>query len=340
MESITQNEQINDLINTGTSLPPLLEIKDLAVSFGKDNSCLPVKGLDFSLKNGEVAGLVGESGSGKSLTAFSLMGLLPFGAKVIRGEILFKGKDLLLLSPKERRLLCGSSMGMIFQEPLTALNPVLTIGEQVAEIFRFKEKKSKAEAKELSYSLLSQVGLPNAKSAYFSYPHRFSGGMRQRVVIALALALNPDLVIADEPTTALDPTIALQIINLLQKLTKERKTGVLFITHNLRLLANLADKVFVMYAGLILEETTTGLNDPLHPYTRGLINALPPNPSEKSLKALIPIPGGAPGPMDYLPGCPFAPRCTERFEPCEKSLPPLIKLKDSSCKVRCFKYAE
>jgi oligopeptide/dipeptide ABC transporter ATP-binding protein len=266
------------------------------------------------------------------------MGLLPYGAKVKRGEILFKGQDLITLPPKERRALCGSSMGMIFQEPLTALNPVLTIGEQVAEIYRYKKGIAKKEAKELSYNLLTQVGLPNPKAAYTSYPHRFSGGMRQRVVIAMALALDPDLVIADEPTTALDPTIALQIIKLLHSLTSKRDTGVLFITHNLRLLTNLAYRVFVMYAGLILEETSSGLSDPLHPYTKGLINALPPNPSEKTQKTLIPIPGSAPGPMDYLPGCPFAPRCGDKFEPCEKSLPPLINIQNSSRKARCFKY--
>ncbi|MDR2459463.1 MAG: ABC transporter ATP-binding protein [Deltaproteobacteria bacterium] len=313
----------------------LLDIRNLSVAFGKGDY-LPVKGVDLILAKGEVAGLVGESGSGKSLAAFSLMGLLPFGARVPNGEIIFKGLDLIKLAPKERRALCGKQMGMIFQEPLTALNPVLTIGEQVSEIFRYHEHMKKKEARELSYELLSQVGLPNPKAAYSSYPHRFSGGMRQRVVIAMALALNPDLVIADEPTTALDPTIALQITRLLHKLTKERNTGVLFITHNLRILSSLAYKVFVMYAGLILEETGQFLKDPLHPYTRALVDALPPNPSEKSTKALIPIPGQGPGPADKFKGCPFEPRCTMSFAPCTESLPPLFKVDERS--VRCFRY--
>jgi oligopeptide/dipeptide ABC transporter ATP-binding protein len=323
---------------------PLLEVRDLAVGFGKGEGPLPVKGLDFSLRKGELAGLVGESGSGKSLTAFALMGLLPHGAGVRRGEILFKGTDLNLLPPKERRALLGARLGMIFQEPLTALNPVLTIGEQVSEIFRHKKGIPRKEARELSRELLAKVGLPNPKAALDDYPHRFSGGMRQRVVIAMALALNPDLVIADEPTTALDPTIALQIIKLLRDLTKGKDNGVLFITHNLRILEHLAHRVFVMYAGLILEETGSRLDDAIHPYTRGLINALPPNPSENTGKTLVPIPGSAPGPTEVLPGCPFAPRCAERFEPCEKSLPPLLEIAGSGGsgkyrgKVRCHKY--
>jgi oligopeptide/dipeptide ABC transporter ATP-binding protein len=331
-----------------------LEIRGLTLGFG-DGDYLPVRELGLSLDKGEVAGLVGESGSGKSLTAFGLMGLLPYGASVKAGEILFEGEDVLGLPAKKRRELCGAKMGMIFQEPLSALNPVLTIGDQVSEIFRIRLGMRKNEAKERSLALLARVGLPNPKAAYESYPHRFSGGMRQRVVIAMALALDPALVVADEPTTALDPTIALQIIKLLRDLTKERGTSVLFITHNLKLLAGLAEKVFVMYAGLVLEETRDGLRDPLHPYTVGLLEALPPDPSELvalgpgaqgapgpglgSRKAMVPIPGTAPQPSDRLPGCPFAPRCGERFEPCEKSLPGLFSLQGGR-RVRCFKYGQ
>jgi oligopeptide/dipeptide ABC transporter ATP-binding protein len=315
---------------------PLLEIKNFSLGFGTGNY-LPIKGLDLSLHKGEVVGLVGESGSGKSLTAFGLMGILPFGAVVRTGEIIFDGQNILKFKPERRRKLCGERMGMIFQEPLSALNPVLTIGDQVSECFSYNLKISKSEAKERSLTLLSQVGLPNPKSAYDSYPHRFSGGMRQRVVIAIALALNPDLVIADEPTTALDPTIALQIIKLLRDLTSMRGSSVLFITHNLRLLSGLSRRIFVMYAGLILEETAEGLKDPLHPYTVGLMNALPPNPSDRSGKTIVPIPGQSPSPRDILPGCPFAPRCKDRFEPCEKSLPSLLAL-EGGRKVRCFKY--
>jgi oligopeptide/dipeptide ABC transporter ATP-binding protein len=316
--------------------PPLLEIKDLAIGFGR-GSYLPVKGLDFRLEKGEVAGLVGESGSGKSLTAYGLMGLLPHGASFRRGEILFKGRDILNLPPKERRALAGRDMGMIFQEPLTALNPVLTVGEQVAEIFRARLGQGRREARESARALLSQVGLPNAAAALSSYPHRFSGGMRQRVVIAMALALDPDLVIADEPTTALDPTIALQIIRLLADMTSLKGAGVLFITHNLRILEGLASRVLVMYAGLILEETGAGgMSMPLHPYTRGLVAALPPRPSESAGKALVPIPGQSPGPLDELPGCPFAPRCPEREGFCYEGLPELLPAKGGG-RVRCFK---
>jgi ABC-type dipeptide/oligopeptide/nickel transport system ATPase component len=245
--------------------PPLLEIRDLAIGFG-EGAYLPVKGLDFRLEKGEVAGLVGESGSGKSLTAYGLMGLLPYGASFRRGEILFEGRDILKLPAKERRSLAGARMGMIFQEPLTALNPVITIGEQVAEIFRARLGQNRNKAKESALALLSQVGLPNPQTTYESYPHRSSGGMRQRVVIAMALALDPDLVIADEPTTALDPTIALQIIRLLHDMTSRRGTGVLFITHNLRILTGLASRMFVRDAGLILEEIgVKGFADPIHP---------------------------------------------------------------------------
>jgi oligopeptide/dipeptide ABC transporter ATP-binding protein len=315
--------------------PPLLEIRDLAIGFGS-GGYLPVKGLDFTLRKGEVAGLVGESGSGKSLTAYGLMGLLPYGALFKRGEILFKGRDILKLPAKERRALAGSSMGMIFQEPLTALNPVITVGEQVAEIFRLKLGQDRKEARESACALLAQVGLPNPASAYSSYPHRFSGGMRQRVVIAMALALNPDLVIADEPTTALDPTIALQIIRLLRDMTARRGTGVLFITHNLRILQGLACRIFVMYAGLILEETgENGITSPVHPYTRGLVAALPPNPSENEGKTLVPIPGQAPGPRDEMPGCPFAPRCPESAPACSEGLPELVPVAGGG-RVRCF----
>ncbi|MDR1038141.1 MAG: ABC transporter ATP-binding protein [Deltaproteobacteria bacterium] len=319
-----------------TPVPPLLEIKDLAIGFGS-GGYLPVKGLDFILRKGEVAGLVGESGSGKSLTAYGLMGLLPYGASFRRGQIIFKGSDILALPPRERRSLAGSSMGMIFQEPLTALNPVITVGEQVAEIFRIKLGHDRRQARESACALLSQVGLPNPRAAYSSYPHRFSGGMRQRVVIAMALALNPDLVIADEPTTALDPTIALQIIRLLADMTSQRGTGVLFITHNLRILHGLACRIFVMYAGLIMEETgERGMTDPVHPYTRGLVAALPPNPSQNEGKTLVPIPGQAPGPRDILPGCPFAPRCPEGEPRCSGSLPELLPVAGGG-KVRCFK---
>jgi oligopeptide/dipeptide ABC transporter ATP-binding protein len=280
--------------------------------------------VDFHLGRGEVVGLVGESGSGKSLTALSLMGLLPHGAGIETGEILFKGESLVSMPPGPRRALCGKHMGMVFQEPLTALNPVLTIGDQVSEIFRLRLGKTRAEAKIMALDLLRRVGLPNPEGAMGSHPHRFSGGMRQRVVIAMALALNPELVIADEPTTALDPTIASQIIRLLRDMSAERGCAVLFITHNLRILAHLARRVLVMYAGLIVEQMPGGgMSDPLHPYTRGLMSALPPAPSEKRPSRLVPIPGQPPSPLDRAAGCPFEPRCRERTKICGTLLPPM-----------------
>jgi oligopeptide/dipeptide ABC transporter ATP-binding protein len=303
----------------------ILKVRDLVVSFERGR-IKAVNGLNFDLESGQVVGLVGESGSGKSLTAFSLMGLTPYGAKRESGSITFKGLELTTLSPKERRELCGRQMGMVFQEPLTALNPVFTIGEQVAEIFRLRLNRKPKEAREMAVELLARVGLPNPSAAYKSYPHRFSGGMRQRVVIAMALALNPELVIADEPTTALDPTIASQIIRLLKDMIQERKTSVLFITHNLRLLTGLAQRALVMYAGVVVEETAADFSAALHPYSRGLIKALPPNPSQDTSRRPQAIPGGPPPPGFTPPGCPFEPRCAERLAICAQSLPPLRAL--------------
>jgi oligopeptide/dipeptide ABC transporter ATP-binding protein len=227
-------------------------------------------------------------------------------------------------------------MGMIFQEPLTALNPVYSIGEQVAEIFRIRARLPRTEARLRAIELLAQVGLPNPKGAYASYPHRFSGGMRQRVVIAMALALNPELVIADEPTTALDPTIAAQIIRLIKNLSAQRGSAVLFITHNLRILLGLAQRVFVMYHGLVVEELTN-FQDLRHPYSQGLWRALPPEPGRGAPRRLTPIPGQAPGPGEDIPGCAFAPRCQSAQEICRAQIPELKTFDpgDPSHRVRC-----
>jgi oligopeptide/dipeptide ABC transporter ATP-binding protein len=315
---------------------PILKVSDLAVSFGRGRFPA-VRGTDFEVLPGEFVGLVGESGSGKSMTALSLMGLLPYGASMDRGAIFFKGKDLGGLNHAQRRLVCGRDMGMVFQEPLTALNPVLTIGQQVAEIFRYRQGRSKKEARSLALELLAQVGLPNPRQALESYPHRFSGGMRQRVVIAMALAQNPELVIADEPTTALDPTIAAQIIRLLESMSKSRSTAILFITHNLRILTGLASRVLVMYAGLVVEEISGDFEAPLHPYTLGLTKALPPKPSAGEPVRLTPIPGQPPGPADRLEGCSFSPRCPKIMEIC-KTMEPSIKTTQNGRRVRCHLY--
>ncbi|MDR1395625.1 MAG: ABC transporter ATP-binding protein [Deltaproteobacteria bacterium] len=312
---------------------PILKVSDLAVSFGR-GAWPAVRGVDFELASGEVVGLVGESGSGKSMTAYGLMNLLPYGASLDRGSIVFQNQDLSSLAPKQRRALCGRHMGLIFQEPLTALNPVFTIGNQVAEIFRLRQGLSRSESRRRSLELLAQVGLPNPGSAFDSYPHRFSGGMRQRVVIAMALALSPELVIADEPTTALDPTIAAQIVSLIRRLSAQRGSAVLFITHNLRILTGLAARILVMYHGLIVEEISS-FDSRHHPYTQGLWQALPPEPGQQTGRRLIPIPGQAPGPAEIIPGCAFAPRCSKAEDKCRREKPELTALGEGR-RVRCF----
>jgi oligopeptide/dipeptide ABC transporter ATP-binding protein len=314
----------------------LLEIHNLGISFNR--GALPaVRDFSLTLRAGEMAGLVGESGSGKSVSALSLLGLLPRTAVMDAGELYFKGRDLRKTDPAVRRALCGAHIGMVFQEPMTALNPVLTIGEQLAEIFRYRAGSSRRNAWASAVALLGRVGLPAPAEAARSYPHRFSGGMRQRVVIAIALALSPEMLIADEPTTALDPTIAAQILDLLIRLTNENNSAVLFITHNLRLLKGLACRALVMYTGLVLEESPDIFTRPAHPYTIGLMRALPPAVDEEAPKRLISIPGAPPDPGELPPGCPFEPRCDKSFSPCKKSMPPFVEL-DGGVKVRCFLY--
>ena len=314
--------------------PPLLELENLALDF--EGGAKPAV-RDFSLKlaPGEIVGLVGESGSGKSVSALYLMGLLPPSAKVRSGRLFFKGEDLSRLSPRRRRRLCGSKMGLIFQEPMTALNPVLTIGEQVEEIFRLRAGQDRRAARASALNLLARVGLPNPLEAAERYPHHFSGGMRQRVVIALALALAPEVLLADEPTTALDPTIAAQILNLLTRLAAEDGSAVLLITHNLRLLKHRAHRIIVMYAGLVLEEAADLFTRPAHPYTIGLLEALPPALDEPVPYRLKAIPGTPPSPGAWPPGCPFEPRCPLAAPLCRKTLPHLRDL-ESGRRARCF----
>ena len=316
----------------------LLKIDNLAVSF--DGGTKPVvRGMSLELNAGEIVGLVGESGSGKSLTALSLMGLAPASSNLDGGDIYFKGHNLAKLPLAERRKLCGTHLGLVFQEPLTALNPVMTIGEQVAEIFRLRAGQSRGQAKSSAIDMLAKVGLPNPEQAALSYPHRFSGGMRQRVVVAMAMALSPEILVADEPTTALDPTIAAQITNLIVELAKENHSAVLFITHNLRLLAGVAERVLVMYTGLVVEEALVAdiFTNPAHPYTQGLLAALPPALGEAAPERLAAISGSPPVPGSWPSGCPFEPRCPKSFEPCRLSLPPLFDL-GGGHQARCFIY--
>jgi oligopeptide transport system ATP-binding protein len=316
--------------------PPLIEVENLSLDF-EGGTKPAVRDFSFKLAAGEIVGLVGESGSGKSVSALYLMGLTPPSATVRSGRLFFKGEDMDRLSQRQRRRLCGTKLGLIFQEPLTALNPVLTIGEQVGEIFRLRAGLDRREAKASALALLARVGLPNPAEAAERYPHHFSGGMRQRVVIALALALAPEVLVADEPTTALDPTIAAQILNLLTRLAAEDGSAVLLITHNLRLLKNRARRIMVMYTGLVVEEAESDdlFTHPAHPYTRGLLQALPPALDEPPPPRLTAIPGSPPAPKAWPPGCPFEPRCQISAALCRASLPPLTDLGGGQ-RVRCF----
>ncbi|MDR2724815.1 MAG: ABC transporter ATP-binding protein [Candidatus Adiutrix sp.] len=313
-----------------------MELENLTLDF-EEGAKPAVRDFSLKLQAGEIVGLVGESGSGKSLSALYLMGLTPPSATVRSGRLFFKGEDLGRLSPEQRRGLCGTKLGLVFQEPMTALNPVLTIGEQVSEIFRLRDGQDRRGARASALTLLARVGLPNPAEAAERYPHHFSGGMRQRVVIALALALAPEVLVADEPTTALDPTIAVQILNLLTSLAAEAGSAVLLITHNLRLLKNRARRIIVMYTGLAVEEAGSSdlFKRPAHPYTAGLLQALPPDLDQPPPPRLRSIPGAPPAPEAWPPGCPFEPRCPAAAPLCRSTLPPLNDL-GGGRRVRCF----
>ena len=311
----------------GTSIAlPLLSVRGLKVEFGTDlGPARAVDDLSFDLNPGEVLGIVGESGSGKSVTALSIMGLLPVPpGRVVGGEILFEGADLLKKSPKEMRKIRGGAISMIFQEPMTSLNPVFTIGDQLTEAVRWHEKISPGAAKDRAIEMLNKVGIPSAKRRLEDYPHQLSGGMRQRVMIAMALSCNPKLLLADEPTTALDVTIQAQILDLLRQLQDEFKMAVIIITHNLGVVAEFADRVLVMYAGRTAEQASVEnvFDRPAHPYTEGLIASIPD--LDADVHRLTAIPGTLPNPQNLPPGCRFQPRCGYAREECAGGLPPLI----------------
>lgn len=297
----------------------LLEVKDLTVEFQLfEGSLRAVDEVSFSVKEGETFGVVGESGSGKSVTALTLIKLLPFPlAKITRGEVFFKGKDILKMSDGEIRELRGDRISMIFQDPLTSLNPVLTIGYQLIEAIKAHSRLNKKEAMERAVELLAQVGISNPRTRLFDYPHQFSGGMRQRVMIALALACNPDFLIADEPTTALDVTVEAQILDLLMKLKDKYRSTVMLITHNLGIVAKVVSSVLVMYAGRTYEcgSVDDVFYQPLHPYTRGLLNSLT-RIDERRKERLKPIPGTPPSMVKLPSGCRFHPRCEFAQEIC------------------------
>lgn len=297
----------------------LLKVENLTVAFEEaKGERILVDQISFSVNKGEVVCLVGESGCGKSLTALSMMGLLEKNGKVTGGSVFFEGTDLLSLSEKEKDNIRGNQMTMIFQDPLSSLNPVFTVGSQIAESLHAHMKLSKEETKSRVCSLLEKVGLRNPERVRKQYPHTFSGGMRQRVMIAMALACQPKLLIADEPTTALDVTIQAQIMNLLQNMQKENGMGMLFITHDIGLVAQMADRVLVMYAGQIVEEAEVGelFQNPKHPYTKALL-ATVPSIYDKEDRVLEAIPGMVPENYGELQGCRFAGRCKYRCEQCE-----------------------
>jgi len=291
-------------------LAPLLEIKGLTTQFHLSGGVLrAVEGVDLTLEPGETLALVGESGCGKSITAASIMRLVPPPGRIVSGEVLFKGVDLLQLSEEQMRGIRGNQIGMVFQDPMTSLNPVFTIGSQVAEGVRIHRDLSRQEAENEAVEILSLVGIPAPRERIRDYPHQLSGGMRQRVMIAMALACRPELVIADEPTTALDVTIQAQILELLDRLKEETRMGLILITHNLGIVAERAHRTAIMYAGQIVEmaETSELFAHPLHPYTRGLLASLPEftKPGER----LATIAGSVPDLKQELAGCPFRERC-------------------------------
>lgn len=316
----------------------LLEVKELTTCFYSGDEEIPaVKNVSFNVSNGETLGIVGESGSGKSVTSLSIMGLIPDPpGKITDGQILFKGNDLLKLNKDDMRKIRGDKIAMIFQEPMTSLNPVFTIGRQVSESIMLHKKLSKAKAMEVALEMLKQVKIPLPEKRLKQYPHQLSGGMRQRVMIAMALSCSPDLLIADEPTTALDVTIQAQILHLIKELKENTGTAMLLITHNMGVIAEVADNVLVMYGGRVQEYTDviTLFQDPKHPYTAGLLKSIPKTDGPKT--KLFTIEGSVPMPGQIKEGCQFHTRCHLASSRCRVEEPPLIKVGTSL--VRCWEY--
>ncbi|HEX5883563.1 MAG TPA: ABC transporter ATP-binding protein [Pyrinomonadaceae bacterium] len=320
----------------------LLEVRNLQTHFPTRAGLVrAVDGVNFHLDRGELLGLVGESGCGKSITALSVMRLVAPPGKIVSGEILFDGKDLLKLSDAEMREMRGDDIAMIFQDPMTSLNPVFTVGEQIAEALRLHRKMSRNQARQATIDAMREVAIPDPARRVNDYPHQLSGGMRQRVMIAMALACNPKLLIADEPTTALDVTIQAQILELLDDLRKQRDLAVLLITHDLGVVAEVADRVAVMYTGRIVEESPVDevFARPRHPYTEGLLRSVPKLTSTQIVQKerLETIEGVVPKPTDLPPGCHFAPRCPHRMPRCTEGHIPLYQL-EGSVQVRCVLY--
>ncbi len=317
----------------------LLEVRHLKTYFYTTKGIVKaVDDISFTLNKGEVLGIAGESGCGKSTTAYSLIRLVPPPGKIVSGEIIFEGRDILKLTSEEfRKEIRWKKISMVFQGAMNALNPVFTVGDQIAEVLMLHKGLTKKEAMSEVYKLLQMVGIDPKRAR--SYPHELSGGMKQRVMIAMALALNPPLVIADEPTTALDVVVQAQIMNLMKRLQREQKMSIILITHDLSLIAEIADKVAIMYAGKIVEFGTAEqiFLNPQHPYTKGLLASIPRIRGE--IRKLEWIPGVPPDLISPPPGCRFAPRCKFRFEPCDKEEPPIVEVEPGHY-VMCWLHAK
>jgi len=302
---------------------PLLEVKNMKTSFYTHvGEVQAVRGVDFHIQPGEALGIVGESGSGKSVTAMSIMGLLQYPGRVKEGEVFFKDENLLKKSQREMMSVRGNQIAMIFQDPMTSLNPVYTVGNQIVEAIVRHQKTSKKEAREKAVEMLRLVGIPSPERRIDNYPHEFSGGMRQRAMIAIALSCEPSLLIADEPTTALDVTIQAQILELIKELREKLDTSVILITHDLGVVADVCSRVIVMYGGLIMEEGEGGdiFYRPSHPYTVGLLKSVP-RMDKAEKQRLIPIPGTPPDLVKPPKGCPFAARCPHTMKICLEEMP-------------------
>ena len=320
--------------------PALLDVEDLRTYFhAEDEIARAVDGVSFTVGRGETLAIVGESGSGKSVTSLSIMRLIPSPpGEIAGGTIRFRGRDLLSMSEPEMRAIRGNEIGMIFQEPMSSLNPLLTVGEQISEVVRLHRGLGRAAAKRHAVEMLDSVNIPEPGRRAREYPHRLSGGMRQRVMIAMALACRPALLIADEPTTALDVTIQAQILQLIRRLQTELSMSVLFITHNLGVVAQVADRVAVMYAGRIVEQGRVGdvFAEPLHPYTRALLRSIPRvEVTHTPGHRLLSIPGQVPSPAHLPVGCSFAPRCPLADEACRAAMPDITTPRPAH-DVRCY----
>ena len=320
----------------------LLEVRDLTTQFfTEDGIVKAVDGISYDLEEGEVLGIVGESGCGKSVGALSLIRLIPFPpGRIVGGEVIFEGENLMEVDDSEMRAIRGNQISMVFQEPMTSLNPVLTVERQLTEALVLHMDMNKVQARERALELMNLVGIPDAESRIKDYPHQFSGGMRQRVMIAIALSCNPKIIIADEPTTALDVTIQAQILELMKSLSAQFGTALIIITHNLGVVARYADRVIVMYAGKIIEEGSSEeiYHNPKHPYTLGLLQSVPRLDQDRQT-SLEPIEGMPPDLIDLPVGCSFAPRCKYAYERCTQETPPLMEVQDGH-ESACWRFAE